>query len=86
MRVVEQNKAIVVTPNVAAIVYGAVAVLNPLAGVIINNGVAMIAALDSLRPLNIAQRQVAHQAAQQAAGGDADAPTHQDTPQAQFAA
>ena len=54
MRVVEQNKAIVVTPNVAAIVYGAVAVLNPIAGVLINNGVAMVAALNSLRPLNIA--------------------------------
>ena len=57
MRVVEQNKAIVVTPNVAAIAYGAVAVLNPIAGVLINNGVAMVAALNSLRPLNIAQRQ-----------------------------
>ena len=57
MRMVEQNTALVVTPNIAAIAYGAVAVLNPIAGVLINNGVAMIAALNSLRPLNIAPRQ-----------------------------
>ena len=102
MRVVEQNKAIVVTPNVAAMVYGAVAVLNPIAGVIINNGVAMIAALNSLRPLNITERQVGaagakhagvqppveeiEQAAEQAAGDKGDTSAQQETRQAQFAA
>ena len=39
LRVIAQNKTIVVAPNVAAIAYGAVAVLNPIAGVVINNGV-----------------------------------------------
>ncbi|MFN8464856.1 MAG: HAD-IC family P-type ATPase [Caldilineaceae bacterium] len=103
MRVVEQNKALVITPNVVAVAYGAVAVLNPIAGVLINNGVAMVAALNSLRPLNIAQRQAVpadgqHAGAQhagvqppapitrQAAGGEADAPAHESTYQAQFAA
>ncbi len=98
MRVVEQNKALVVTPNVVAIAYGAVAVLNPIAGVIINNGVAMIAALNSLRPLNIAQQQPAPADArpggvqppaptsEQAAGQVTAAPAHQGTYQALFAA
>ena len=91
MRMVDQNKAIVVTPNVAAIAYGAVTVLNPIAGVIINNGVAMIAALNSLRPLNIAQRQpepagakhadgqLPAPASEQAAGQVIDAPAQQGT-------
>ncbi len=102
MQVVEQNKALVVTPNVAAIAYGAVAVLNPIAGVLINNGVAMIAALNSLRPLNIARRQAepagaqhasvqpsvpaAEQVTGQGTGSEADIPVHQGTRQAQFAA
>lgn len=98
MRVVEQNKVLVVTPNLAAIAYGTVAVLNPIAGVIINNGVAMIAALNSLRPLNIAQRQAEPAGAQhagvqpsipaagQGTGAEADIPAHQGTHQAQFAA
>jgi P-type E1-E2 ATPase len=56
MRVIEQNKTIVVAPNVAAIAYGALAVLNPIAGVVINNGVALVAALNSLRPLPVSGR------------------------------
>jgi Cu2+-exporting ATPase len=56
MRVIDQNKTIVVAPNVAAIVYGAVAVLSPIAGVVINNGVAVVAALNSLRPLRVSGR------------------------------
>lgn len=49
--VIEQNKWIVVAPNVAAIVYSVVNVLNPIAGVVINNGTAVVAALNSLRPI-----------------------------------
>jgi Cu2+-exporting ATPase len=56
LRVIAQNKTIVVAPNVAAIAYGAVAVLNPIAGVVINNGVALVAALNSLRPLHVSGR------------------------------
>ena len=51
MGIIQQNKWIVVAPNVAAIAYGVLAVLNPIAGVVINNGTAMVAALNSLRPL-----------------------------------
>ena len=49
--VIRQNRALVVVPNVAAIAYGALFVLNPVAGVVINNGSALAAALNSLRPL-----------------------------------
>ena len=51
MGVIQQNKWIVVAPNVAAIAYGVLAVLNPIAGVVINNGTALVAALNSLRPM-----------------------------------
>ncbi len=54
MRIVEQNKWIVVAPNVAAIAYGVVTVMNPIVGVVINNGVALVAAINSLRPLRTA--------------------------------
>ena len=62
MGIVEQNKWIVVAPNVAAIVYGTLTVLNPIAGVVINNGVAMVAAMNSLRPMRPANgtQQVEH--------------------------
>ena len=49
--VIRQNRALVVVPNVGAIAYGALFVLNPVAGVVINNGSALAAALNSLRPL-----------------------------------
>lgn len=55
MSVIQQNKWIVVAPNVAAIAYGVLAVLNPIAGVVINNGTALVAALNSLRPLHQAR-------------------------------
>ena len=51
MGIVEQNRSLVVVPNVAAIAYGALAVLSPVAGAVINNGAALVAALNSLRPL-----------------------------------
>jgi Cu2+-exporting ATPase len=51
MQVIRQNRALVVVPNVGAIAYGALFVLNPIAGVVINNGAALAAALNSLRPL-----------------------------------
>ena len=51
LRIIEQNQAIVVCTNTAGIAYGALAVLNPIAGVVINNGVALAAALNSLRPI-----------------------------------
>lgn len=62
MDIVEQNKWIVVAPNVAAIVYGTLMVLNPIAGVVINNGTAMVAALNSLRPMRPANgaQQIEH--------------------------
>ena len=37
--------------NSAGIAYGVLAVLNPIAGVLLNNGVALVAALDGLRSL-----------------------------------
>ena len=52
MGIVEQNRSLVVVPNVAAIAYGALAVLSPVAGAVINNGAALVAALNSLRPLD----------------------------------
>lgn len=52
MGIIEQNQAIVVAPNIAGIAYGMLAILNPVAGVVINNGSALVAALNSLRPLS----------------------------------
>ena len=51
LRILEQNRSVVVVSNVAAMAYGAVAVLNPVAGAVINNGSALVAAVNSLRPL-----------------------------------
>lgn len=53
MGIIEQNKWIVVAPNLAAIAYGMLTVLNPVAGVVINNGTALAAALNSLRPMRV---------------------------------
>ena len=50
MGLIQQNKWLVVAPNVAAIAYGVLAVLNPIASVVINNGTAMVAALEQLAP------------------------------------
>ena len=52
MRIVGQNRTLVVVPNVAAIAYGSLATLSPAAGAIINNGAALVAAFNSLRPLD----------------------------------
>ena len=57
LQIVEQNKWIVVAPNVAAMVYGVVTVLNPIAGVVINNGTALVAGLNSLRALRGPRKQ-----------------------------
>lgn len=51
MRIIEQNQVLTTVPNVVGIAYGMLAVLSPTAGVLINNGSALIAALNSLRPL-----------------------------------
>ena len=52
LTIIRQNQAFVVGTNSAGIAYGALAVLNPIAGVLLNNGVALVAALNSLRTLN----------------------------------
>jgi P-type E1-E2 ATPase len=49
LNIIRQNQAFVVGTNSAGIAYGVLAVLNPIAGVILNNGVAFAAALNSLR-------------------------------------
>ena len=51
MQIIRQNRALVVVPNVAAIAYSTLIVMSPVAGVVINNGTALVAALNSLRPL-----------------------------------
>jgi Cu2+-exporting ATPase len=51
MRVVRQNAAIVVTPNVSGMVWAALIGLNPVAAVLINNGSAIVAEMNGFRPL-----------------------------------
>ena len=51
MRIIGQNRTIVVAPTITLIVYGVLAPLSPTAGTVINNGAALVAALNSLRPL-----------------------------------
>ncbi len=51
VRILKQNQALVVVPNIGAIAYGLLAVMSPTVGVVINNGTALAAALNSLRPL-----------------------------------
>lgn len=51
MRIIEQNQVLAVAPNVGTIAYGMLAVLNPMTALLINNGTAVVAALNSLRPL-----------------------------------
>ncbi len=55
MRIIGQNKALNVIPNISGIAYASVAVMNPLFGVVINNGSAALSALNSLRPLKAPQ-------------------------------
>lgn len=51
MRIIRQNKALNVIPNVSGIAYASVTVMNPVVGVVINNGSAALSAINSLRPL-----------------------------------
>lgn len=56
LRIIKQNQAFVVGSNSAGIAYGMLTVLSPVAGVILNNGVALLAALNSLRSSNWVNR------------------------------
>jgi heavy metal translocating P-type ATPase len=51
MSVVNQNAAIIVAPNVSAMVWAALIGLNPVAAVLINNGSAIVAEMNGFRPL-----------------------------------
>ncbi|MEZ4768284.1 MAG: heavy metal translocating P-type ATPase [Caldilineales bacterium] len=51
VRVLRQNTALVTIPNLSGVAYGALTVMNPLTAMIINNGAALAAALNSVRPL-----------------------------------
>ena len=51
MSVVRQNTAIVVGPNLSAMVWAALIGLNPVAAVLINNGSAIVAEMNGFRPL-----------------------------------
>jgi hypothetical protein len=51
MSVVRQNAAIVVAPNLSAMVWAALIGLNPVAAVLINNGSAIVAEMNGFRPL-----------------------------------
>lgn len=51
MDIVWQNTAIVALPNVGAMVSGVVFALDPILAVVINNGTAILAELNGLRPL-----------------------------------
>jgi soluble P-type ATPase len=47
--VLKQNQRLVVGANVAGIAYGALAPLSPIGGVLLNNGVSLLAVLNGLR-------------------------------------
>jgi cation transport ATPase len=49
LRLIRQNQALVVASAAGTITYATFAVLNPVAGVLLNNGVAFLAAFNSLR-------------------------------------
>ncbi|HEY9804359.1 MAG TPA: heavy metal translocating P-type ATPase [Leptolyngbyaceae cyanobacterium] len=51
MDIIWQNTAIVAVPNVAALISGILFTLDPILAVLINNGTAIIAELNGLRPL-----------------------------------
>lgn len=51
MDIIWQNTAIVALPNLGALIAGVVFALDPLLAVVINNGTAILAELNGLRPL-----------------------------------
>jgi len=51
MDIIWQNTAIVVGPNVGALIVGVLFALDPILAVLINNGTAILAELNGLRPL-----------------------------------
>ncbi len=51
MEVVNQNIALVIFPNIGAVIAGVFLVINPLLAIFINNGSAILAELNGLRPL-----------------------------------
>jgi Cu2+-exporting ATPase len=51
MEIIWQNTAIVAIPNIAALISGIVFALDPVLAVVINNGTAILAELNGLRPL-----------------------------------
>jgi len=51
MDIIWQNTAIVAVPNVSALISGIVFALDPVLAVLINNGTAILAELNGLRPL-----------------------------------
>lgn len=56
MNLMEQNKLLVVVPNIAGIAYGALTVMNPMTAMLLNNGTALAATLNGLRPFRRANR------------------------------
>lgn len=51
MKIIWQNTAIVAVPNITALVVGILFALDPILAVVINNGTAILAELNGLRPL-----------------------------------
>ncbi len=51
LRILHQNTMLVTVPNIAGVAYGVLTVMSPFTGMAINNGAALAAALNSLRPL-----------------------------------
>ena len=51
VEIIWQNTAIVAVPNIAALISGIVFALDPVVAVVINNGTAILAELNGLRPL-----------------------------------
>lgn len=51
MEIIWQNTAIVAIPNVGALISGIIFALDPILAVLINNGTAILAELNGLRPL-----------------------------------
>lgn len=51
LHILHQNTMLVTVPNIAGVAYGVLTVMSPFTGMVINNGAALAAALNSLRPL-----------------------------------
>ncbi len=51
MEIIEQNISIVAVPNISALIAGVFFALDPVLAIIINNGSAILAELNGLRPL-----------------------------------